>query len=314
MSTKSQHKKSTINKSKIESIAPTQPVINRTLAIGILVVTTLLAAGVFFFTRIGFGSGADSSKPTIEYDAGTGAGLSTTGKEAIVDSPLTVKVRIPGLDGTPGTMLSGVTLQLLDEAGKPAEFGGKQDVLPMRATVDIEVWEYVGSVPSNPGTYRAEVVTEPFARGEPTHTLDLRDPLLNVVDDNAPPLRSGYVLAREDDLWILSSDGNRERRLTYYSPSATSQNADEPAWSPDGKTIAFQYSPSAKPGEIPRTEIWGVAPDGSNPHRLVAHADNESLSAPAWSQDGKYLYFTVETDATDSSGGQSLIYRTDKAK
>jgi hypothetical protein len=303
MSTKSQSTKS-------ETDSNSTPFFDRTLSkttvAAVLVVTSLLAVAVFLLTG-GVGSKEDKNKASVQYIAGKGAG--DTG---VADAPLTIKVRIPWLDGTPGNMLSNVTLQLLDESGQPAEFGGKRDPLPMRATIEIEVWEYAGSFPSKPGTYHAQVQLLPFAQGAQAQTLDLPDPLLHVVADALPPMNSGYVLARENDLWMLSTDGSRERRLTFFTPSASSEKAADPAWSPDGKMIAFAYTPGVSSGEIPRSEIWAVDPGGANLRKVLAHGPDEELLAPAWSLDGKYLYFTVETAPSDPSSAQGISYRTDK--
>ncbi|HKP54184.1 MAG TPA: hypothetical protein VJ183_16220 [Chloroflexia bacterium] len=275
----------------------------------LLVAGALIGAGMYFIFA-GTGGGEDKSKPSIKYVNKIGED-STQG---VVDAPLTVKVRVPWLDGSPSNMMSGIILRLLDENGQPAEFGGRRDSLPMRSTIEIDVWEYVGSVPSRPGTYHAQVQLIPFATDAQTQTLDLREPPLRAVVDTAPPLMSGYVLARENDLWMLSTDGKRERRLTFLTPSPGGEYADDPAWSPDGKIIAFAYSPTVSRAEVPRPEIWTISPDGTNPRQMIAHGPDEGLYAPAWSADGKYLYFTVETSKSDPTAGQSLTYRTDRVE
>lgn len=294
--------KTQYSKVKAETYSSTQPALNRALVLGVLGVTILLAGVALFFTLRGQGSAVDTNQPSIQYIVGKDAANS-----GVLDAPLTIKVRIPGLDGTPKTMLSGVLVQLLDESGQPAEFGGRRDVLPMRSTVDIEVWEYVGSVPSKPGVYHAQVQLLPFAKGAETRTLDLREPILKAVADTVPPVTSGFVMSRESDLWIISTDGSRERRLTFYTPSPASEFANDPAWSPSGKTLAYTYSPRPEGREAPRTEIWAMEQGSVTPKRLVAHGQDEVLYAPAWSADGKYLYFTLETSQSDGS----LLYRTD---
>lgn len=268
----------------------------------------VLVSAVAFFVLKGLGSGVDKSKPSISYTTRQGIARS----DPIANTPMSVTVRIPWLDGTTNTMLSGVLLKLVDENGQPADFGGRRDLLPMRSTVEIEAWEYVGSAPSKPGTYRAQVRLMPFARGKEMQVLDLPDPPLRVVADTEPPLVSGYIMAREDDLWIVSTDGKRERRLTYIAPSESQEYANDPAWSPDGKSIAFAYSPKVRAGEVPRTELWSVSPDGTNLRQLVAHGPNEALYAPAWSADGRVLYFTVEASSTDPTSGGALSYRIDQ--
>src|SRR5690606_20797318 len=56
-----------------------------------------------------------------------------------------------------------------------------------------------------------------------------------------------------------------------------------PAWSPDGRRIAFDASPDG------RTTIYAVAAQGGTPQPLVdGPGDNRK---PAWSRDGAWLYF-----------------------
>src|SRR5205823_5032167 len=138
-----------------------------------------------------------------------------------------------------------------------------------------------------------------------SQTFEVREPAFQAKAESGPPLMSGYVFARDANLWLLSSDTKRQRKLTFYSPD--DEYADTPAWSPDGKSIAYAYSPKTDLQSIPASDIWAINPDGSGARQLVAHGANESLGDPAWSNDGRYLYFTVEnTDpsstAYDGSG------------
>jgi TolB protein len=72
---------------------------------------------------------------------------------------------------------------------------------------------------------------------------------------------------------------------------------EEPAWSPDGRQIAF----SSTRGGGDNLDIWIMNADGSNPVRLTDHAAPEQ--DPAWAPDGQSLFFTAERD------GRGEIYR-----
>ncbi len=83
--------------------------------------------------------------------------------------------------------------------------------------------------------------------------------------------------------------------------------ACEPAWSPDGKQIAF-ISPCSKPHDISDlpptdTKIYITAPDDPEPTAAVLNTGGIGDSEPAWSPDGKKLAFTSTRD-----GGRPLIY------
>lgn len=97
-------------------------------------------------------------------------------------------------------------------------------------------------------------------------------------------------------IFLMKADGTGERRLTYGF-------ADDPAWSPDGKAVAFAGDPRALgsgPNEAgrhaawpdPLTEIFVAAADGSN-QQQVTHIDGWSRD-PVWSPDGSRIAFTYD--------------------
>jgi TolB protein len=91
------------------------------------------------------------------------------------------------------------------------------------------------------------------------------------------------------DIFTARADGTNRVRLT------TSGNAGQPAWSPDGRRIAFVR-------EVARSfdhDIWIMSSAGRGQTRLVGgRADDTD---PAWSPDGRRLAFT-------RNFGQLLVY------
>ena len=85
----------------------------------------------------------------------------------------------------------------------------------------------------------------------------------------------------QGSIWTLPSTGGTATRITDVF-----NDARQPAWSPDGKWIAFF---GYRDGGY---DLWAVAPDGSGQHKLTwgAYDDRE----PAWSHDGTRLAFSSD--------------------
>lgn len=231
-----------------------------------------------------------SNAPSIQYL--TASGQSTS--EGLADTPLTLIVRFP--NSQPQDQPIALDLQLLDTLGEPAAFGSNTPpILSMRPTLDVGLWEYKGSIPTLPGDYHARLqVQMPSAASQTSSpfSIDLREPVLHVKADGNPPLKGGYVFKGDRDLWLLSEDTSREKRLTFFAE--TGQTVTDPSWSPEGNTIAFAYLPNRNAGELPRTEIWAINPDGTNLRKLATPSPDETLLEPAWSTDGNALFFGVD--------------------
>ena len=84
----------------------------------------------------------------------------------------------------------------------------------------------------------------------------------------------------DDELWLADVDGSNVIQLTRTGKAG----AAAPAWSPDGKQIAY----------VSRTDnvsdIFVVGADGGRPRQVTSHSNAD---APAWSRDGRYLYFST---------------------
>ena len=85
------------------------------------------------------------------------------------------------------------------------------------------------------------------------------------------------------DIYTINPDGTGIRRLTYGG------TGDFPAWSPDGRRIAYS-APDARKGEA----IWIMNADGSGA-RTLTHPGTGSDQHAAWSPDGERIAFDRTT-------------------
>lgn len=89
------------------------------------------------------------------------------------------------------------------------------------------------------------------------------------------------------DLHVMYTDGSGSRRL-----SDGTQDARNPAWSPDGSRLLFVAYDGAD-----ASAIWCVNPDGTGLHRLMNA--NGSGGFPQWSPDGKRIAYSRRHDGAD---------------
>jgi Tol biopolymer transport system component len=80
-----------------------------------------------------------------------------------------------------------------------------------------------------------------------------------------------------------------------------------PSWSPDGRRIAFGYSPEADPSTPSfETRLWTMRADGSHARPLPMSRAGFDVE-PKYSPDGRWIVFARLRPATDETDWQSAI-------
>ncbi|MBA2544363.1 MAG: S9 family peptidase, partial [Deltaproteobacteria bacterium] len=79
------------------------------------------------------------------------------------------------------------------------------------------------------------------------------------------------------------------------------QRVGAPVVSPDGKWVAFAVRETDVDANRGRFDLWMVGIDGLHHRRLTSHPENDT--DPAWSADGKWIYFM------SSRSGSSQVWR-----
>ncbi len=98
--------------------------------------------------------------------------------------------------------------------------------------------------------------------------------------------------ATTSQLWRIDVDAaSGERRLE------TRGDAVQPSWSPHGQRIAYWGVPAG----TARRVIWTIPAEGGEPMVAVDGGGSALVWSPAWSPDGRYLYY-----ASDRNGAMGL--------
>ncbi len=105
-----------------------------------------------------------------------------------------------------------------------------------------------------------------------------------------------------DNVWIMDADGNNAKAVT----NETFRLLNSPTWSPDGDYIVarkhFTDTRSLGAGEV-----WMYHKAGGNGVQLTKRPnDQKDLGEPAFSPDGKYVYFSQ-----DATPGKTFHYSKD---
>lgn len=118
-----------------------------------------------------------------------------------------------------------------------------------------------------------------------------------------------------DNIWVMDRDGSNPRQVTKESIRLL----NSPVWTPDSQFIAARKHFTSR-RSLGAGEIWLYHRAGSDGVQMVKRPnDQKDLGEPAFSPDGRYLYFSQDTTPgevfeydKDSNAGIYSIVRLDR--
>ena len=101
-----------------------------------------------------------------------------------------------------------------------------------------------------------------------------------------PPGAAELTFQNGGRIYAIGADGSARRQITASASGRAA--AFEPAWSPDGTTLAIAHSPAVSDDDE-RAQIQLLQADGSGRRNLSALARGVVDSSPRWSPGGDQI-------------------------
>ena len=213
--------------------------------------------------------------------------VAQTTAQSTIGTPRTLKDKIVFVRADPSIGVSSMRSITVAESGAGA-IGDQSNVATGAAsqggmvTITNDAPDMQGRAVANPKTSEIAVMNPDGSGVTRLHVFG-SDPM-------ASPDGSRIVYCSQRDtiysqVYVMNADGSAPKRLT----DAKSGDACGPAWSRDGKKIAYYAFAQTQPSRDP--EIWVMDSDGSNPKKMTDHGMD-----PSWSPDGKQIAFASHRD------------------
>ncbi|HEY9226663.1 MAG TPA: hypothetical protein VIP11_08460, partial [Gemmatimonadaceae bacterium] len=109
------------------------------------------------------------------------------------------------------------------------------------------------------------------------------------TDPTKPDTAKGDRHETRSHIWLVPTSGGAPRQLTF-----SERGESAPAWSPDGKSLAFLSARGT--GETVRAQIWILPMEGGEAYQLTS--SKEAITGFAWSKDGARIAFLAVDSLT----------------
>jgi eukaryotic-like serine/threonine-protein kinase len=113
------------------------------------------------------------------------------------------------------------------------------------------------------------------------------------ISPDGTKIAVGYGSPSED-IWIFDTIRNIKTRLTFDPPTKF-----QPAWSPDGQTIA--YAAQGTQGAAGDSSLYLLPANGGGKPRLLVQEKGVTPAFPSWTPDGQNLLYTSQLGPTGNS-------------
>lgn len=139
-----------------------------------------------------------------------------------------------------------------------------------------------------------QITSGDYDDSEPVWSPDARS--LAFVSNRSTNPDSNY----NANIWVVAAD-NMDQGKHLLRVTTNAGTDDSPAWSPDGKWIAF--TSSLEPRLIERATVHlAIAPATGGEVKILTRALDRNVFTPQFSRDGRWIYFLGEDD-----GAQHLL-------